>query len=545
MRLLSLTLAPALLVGLAQAAPQDTGVEVDLDIVKDIFGDGSRSGGYGVEEQPSDVYTETASENVGVIINIIKEGGDNAEPYTNDDSKPDDYIEDIDNGYGKTDVEVNKQYETCAEYTKEFGYECVPYYQCQNGTIITDGTGLIDIRGGFGSLTPEDSKCPGFLEVCCKDPYFVPPPPPKIVYKPKCGRRNIHGIGARIQGFQDGQTQFGEFPHMCAVLHDKQVDGESVNLYKCGGSLIAPGVVLTAAHCFKDFKYTPNPYEIKVRCGEWDTQQQIEPYKHEDRNGAAIKIHPEFNPGNLANDFALIFLEEEFKLNFHIDTVCLPPPNQVVVDNTKCFATGWGKNQFGAEGEYQVVLKEVDLHTVGFNTCQDKLRSTRLGKRFRLHDSFLCAGGDAGKDTCKGDGGSPLVCPVQNQDYGANNDITYEQVGIVAWGIGCGEQGIPGVYASVSEAVCWIDYAMTCYYGENKNDFNSYWSNDYGTCGVWFENKLNNLPHESLRNAYTSCNVNWVGGPPSSPFKDGNYPDPAPPKETYPDPAPPADNTGY
>merc|ERR1711994_512807 len=71
----------------------------------------------------------------------------------------------------------------------------------------------------------------------------------------------------------------------------------------------------------------------------------------------------------------------------------------------------------------------------------------------------------------------------------------YEQVGIVAWGIGCGEQGIPGVYASVSEAVCWIDYAMTCYYGENKNDFNSYWSNDYGTCGVWFENKLNNLPH--------------------------------------------------
>merc|ERR1719334_20672 len=142
---------------------------------------------------------------------------------------------------------------------------------------------LVPDRSGFGSLNPQDSKCPGFLEVCCKDPYCVPPPPPKIEYKPKCGRRNTHGIGARIQGFKEGQTQFGEFPHMCAVLHDKEVDGESINLYKCGGSLIAPGVVLTAAHCFKDFKYTPNPYEIKVRCGEWDTQQQSEPYKHEDR----------------------------------------------------------------------------------------------------------------------------------------------------------------------------------------------------------------------------------------------------------------------
>ena len=69
----------------------------------------------------------------------------------------------------------------------------MPYYQCHNGTIITDGAGLIDIRNGFGALTPEDSKCPGFLDVCCKDPDFIPPPPPKIKYSPKCGRRNQNG----------------------------------------------------------------------------------------------------------------------------------------------------------------------------------------------------------------------------------------------------------------------------------------------------------------------------------------------------------------
>merc|ERR1719454_551429 len=38
-----------------------------------------------------------------------------------------------------------------------------------------------DIRNGFGILSPEDSKCPGFLDVCCLDPDFIPPPPPPIV----------------------------------------------------------------------------------------------------------------------------------------------------------------------------------------------------------------------------------------------------------------------------------------------------------------------------------------------------------------------------
>ena len=104
---------------------------------------------------------------------------------------------------------MNTDFETCADYTELLGYECVPYYQCHNGTIITDGAGLIDIRNGFGALAPEDSKCPGFLDVCCKDPDFIPPPPPKIKYSPQSGRRNQNGLGVRIQGFTESESQFG------------------------------------------------------------------------------------------------------------------------------------------------------------------------------------------------------------------------------------------------------------------------------------------------------------------------------------------------
>merc|ERR1712107_735980 len=492
------------LVGFCISAPQ----QVDLDVVAEIFGDASRQGGGGG-------YGDTNSGGGKGGVTSENSGSSDSDSYPsgNADIHPADYVEPDSNSIDKASVEVNDQFENCAEYTEQYGYECVPYYQCHNGTIITDGAGLIDIRGGFGELHPEDSKCPGFLDVCCKDPDFVPPPPPKIIYKPKCGRRNGAGVGARIQGFTQGESQFGEWPHMCAVLHETTSGyGESSNVYRCGGSLIASGVILTAAHCVNEFQ--SNPGELKIRCGEWDTQHPTEPYPHQDRNGQTVKIHPEFNSQNLANDFALIFLAEDFVLDFHVDTVCLPEPNQAYGNYAPCYATGWGKDRFGSKGEYQVVLKEVDLNVVDNAQCQSALRTTRLGKKFKLDPSFLCAGGE-GKDTCTGDGGSPLVCPS------SYDPDTYEQVGIVAWGIGCGEEGVPGVYAAVSEAVCWIDYAMTCYYGQGSGDYTSYWSHTQAQCGTWFQNKFDELSKkaeaagrlakifEAQKSAYSKCQVNW------------------------------------
>merc|ERR1712244_12052 len=238
-----------------------------------------------------------------------------------------------------------------------------------------------------------------------------------------------------------------------------------MGLFQCGASLIAPGVVLTAAHCVDRFR--GKAAELKIRCGEWDTQNETEPYPHQDRRVQDMTIHPLFDPRTLASDWALLFTAEDFNLSSHIDTACLPQANEVF-DGTTCFATGWGKDKFGSSGEYQVVLKEIDLPVVEQETCQDKLRQTRLGNKFKLHNSFICAGGDEGKDTCKGDGGSPLVCPSKSDPN------TYVQAGIVAWGIGCGENGSPGVYASVSKAVCWIDHAMSCYFGTLSGDYSSF-----------------------------------------------------------------------
>merc|ERR1712165_222077 len=286
------------------------------------------------------------------------------------------------------------------------------------------------------------------------------------------------------------------------------------------------------------------------RCGEWDTQNQTEPRPHQDRYVQNLDIHPEFNPRNLANDWAVLYTSQDFDLQAHIDTICLPQPEELF-DFQTCFATGWGKDQFGAAGNYQVVLKEIDLPVVGHDQCEASLRTTRLGKRFQLDDSFICAGGVDGKDTCKGDGGSPLVCQSKF------DTTSYVQAGIVAWGIGCGEDTTPGVYASVSKGVCWIDYAMSCHQGRTSGDFSSYWGHSH-QCQAWMDGELNRLNQEVLAmqsvesltgrrrakvlatgvkaqntlNHYSQCSISWTlsnfGRETDSLTSSGGYSDPHP-----------------
>lgn len=327
---------------------------------------------------------------------------------------------------------------------------CVPYYQCTDeGKINTDGAGILDIRlGPSRSNTTRSSlpACERILDVCCENPSDINIITEVPKYTAQCGRLNSGGINTRITGFKDNEAQFGEFPWMTAVLKTERIGGVDTNLYVCGGSLIQPGVVLTAAHCVAG----KAPGILKVRLGEWDTQHDYELSKHEDKVVRSAVIHPEYNSGNLWNDFALLFLESPYTLQSHIDTVCLPDSNTIIREGTRCFASGWGKDKFGDDGVFQNILKKINVPVVGHQKCQNKLRSTRLGNFFSLDTSFMCAGGEPNKDTCKGDGGSPLVCSYPN------NPNKYFQAGIVAWGIGCGENGVPGVYANIVYASDWI-----------------------------------------------------------------------------------------
>lgn len=205
---------------------------------------------------------------------------------------------------------------------------------------------------------------------------------------------------------------------------------------------------MTVAHCANGSQ----PQELAIRAGEWNTKTRSEPLPHQDRPVKEIVIHPHFHAGTLRNDIALLFLLEPVTLADNVGTVCIPT-SRIPLENT-CIASGWGKDAF-ISGRHSSILKKVELPLVDRTDCTEALRKTRLGKFYRLHKSFICAGGEPSKDTCQGDGGSPLVCSMRGFEK------RYAQVGMVAWGIGCGESNVPGVYVNVAMYRAWIDKEMT------------------------------------------------------------------------------------
>ncbi|KZC11825.1 Serine proteinase stubble [Dufourea novaeangliae] len=280
--------------------------------------------------------------------------------------------------------------------------------------------------------------------VCCRRRQQIAKPRPG-----QCGVRYTQGINGRIKTpvNVDGDAEFGEYPWQVAIL--KKDPTESV--YVCGGTLISSRHILTAAHCVKTYAAR----DLRVRLGEWDVNHDVEFYPYIERDVGNVHVHPEFYAGTLYNDIAILRIDHEvdFQKNPHISPACLPEKRDDFAKN-RCWTTGWGKDAFGDFGKYQNILKEVDVPVVSNQICEHQMRRTRLGPGFNLHPGFICAGGEDGKDACKGDGGGPMVCERHGR---------WQLAGIVSWGIGCGQPGVPGVYSRVSHYLDWIHQIVNRY----------------------------------------------------------------------------------
>lgn len=327
--------------------------------------------------------------------------------------------------------------------------KCVPYYLCDVNLVdgnsrnaSVTGWGELDIRFG------EEDDCQETVERCCTEPKskedsVVPDQDPTTLKG--CGYRNSKGLDFSIKGGSGNEAQFGEFPWVVALI-------DALNQSYAGvGVLIHPQVVMTGAHVA--YKYQPG--NLKIRAGEWDTQTTGERLVHQERIVQEMVIHPDFKSNNLFNDIALLRLDEPVKLADHINVICLPSQDEFFDAAKSCVANGWGKSSFGVENRYAVILKKLEIDMVAHQRCNQLLKRTRLGNKFRLHGSFVCAGGEEGKDTCTGDGGAPLACPI--------GDDRYKLTGLVAWGIGCGGKDIPAVYASVPAFRKWTDDKMAAW----------------------------------------------------------------------------------
>lgn len=216
----------------------------------------------------------------------------------------------------------------------------------------------------------------------------------------------------------------------------------------CAGSLVAPNVVVTIAH--STLKATES--NLWVRAGEWHTRTAMERFPHVDRKVLQRIIHPSFEDIGLYFDIAILKLESSFSLSPSIRTICLPEAN-VYFDNARCIVAGWGKSHAN-DTEFSRILKKIEVPVVDRETCENELRNTRFGQYFELNESFICAGGE-GENICVGDGGAPLMCPIE----GFPNH--YQLAATVAFGAACNELNVPAVFVNVTKVQPWIESYIT------------------------------------------------------------------------------------
>lgn len=235
------------------------------------------------------------------------------------------------------------------------------------------------------------------------------------------------GVKPRIVG--GTPAAFANYPWQVALV--RASDAEPSRSQFCGGSLIAPDVVLTAAHC------VDNPVVRKLP-GRLDVVAGTASYAAggERLSVKAIFIHPQWNATTYDYDFALLKLRSPARIGRPIALQAAP-----VAVGERVVVSGWGATSEGGDGSPD--LLKVEVPVVDSSICNE---AESYGGS--VTDQMLCAGQrEGGLDACQGDSGGPLAVGLP---------AAPRLAGVVSWGEGCARRYKYGVYARVSAVAPWI-----------------------------------------------------------------------------------------